>query len=153
MYQASANIKRYHLHRFCTLHVPLYCGFCNVELLFHFCTIHIPVSPYRFLLCERNSDNDSAVTRYSIMQFSGIEFCHTNGHLLLLQVYKAAQQLYGVSTLLVYVVATMAACQALHTNLHEEPALRLVGIFSLKVKDSCRRLSSCTRDIEQSLVL
>ena len=144
MYQASANIKRYHLHRFCTLHVPLYCGFCNVELLFHLCTIYIPVGPYRFLFCKWNSDNNFAVSWYSIMQLSGIEFCHTNGHLLLLQVYKAAQQFYGVCTLFVYVVSTMATCQALHTYLHEKPMLCLVGIISLKVKDGCCRLSSCT---------
>ena len=122
-----------------------------MELLFHVGCEDVPVYAYCLLLVSRNCEYDDAVTGNGVVELARVELSQTKVHLVLLHVEEARENLDGVGTLLIDVVARVTALQTLDGSLEEEVAGR--SLFALEGELGACGLATGARDEDLTLVL
>ena len=107
------------------LHRPHHLRICDVELFLHVGGKDVPVGLDVLLDSIGNGNDEHTVTRDGIVHLAAIELGKTDAFVLLhLSKEEASEQLDGVGTLLVDIVAGMSAYQAFQLGTHEERAGR-----------------------------
>ena len=132
------------------LHRPDHLCVGHVELVFHLSAEDVPVGLHLLLHIVGHGDDEHAVAGDGVVQLARMELGQLHALIALPRlIEEAAQQLDGVGTLLVDVVARVSARESLQLGTQEE----LTGAGSLTLKGELRSGVAATGARDENLAL